>query len=208
MQKNKQYHYDAVENWLRSTSEKALLELKEKCEFYRLTSDGNSNYYPYECVVWVYNKGLDGKKLSYETIAQQLNITPNKAHESKWLGLYLLGYRGGVEHPARTKRVAEEIEQTWRKHLAELKDENKKSFKSVETQFSAPQQLVNNLEVLILQDSKRHIVLLSTEIAELDAVIEPIEKDLGELKKWRKRLETIRKLEQKSIDIIIAKASA
>lgn len=111
IKRSRQYKYDMVENWLRSTNEQSLLELKEKCCCWRKVS-GNNTYYPYECVVWVYSKGPDGRRMSYKAIAQELEITPKKAHESKWIGLYLLGYRA-ADHPPRTKRMAAAIEKAW-----------------------------------------------------------------------------------------------
>lgn len=183
-----------IENWLRGTHEKFLVELKEKCDFYKQTTEEN-NYYPYECVTWIYNKGPDGKRMSYEAVAKELGITPKKAHESKWVGLLLLGYRA-AEHPPRTKRIASEIERDWQTHLAEIKEAQKEITR--ERQPLSPIVVEENKEALfwenrILKDLVEHEELLKKEINELLSLIFPLRE---ELQKWESELRKCKKLVQ------------
>lgn len=177
-----------------------VVELKEKCAYYREVTQSN-DYYPYECVVWIYGKGPDGKRLSYETIAEELGITRNKAHESKWIGLLLIGYRA-ADHPVRTRIKAKEIEEIWQKRLDNDKLEAQKKLKSKVLEMPKQKEILFR-EDEILEDNFKHEEMLKKEIAELASIIIPkraeLEKWEAELQKYQKAVQIIQKIRKKLI---------
>ena len=199
VQKSKQYQYDVIRNWLCSTSNNSLAELKQKCEYYREVSE-NSEYHPYKCVVWVYDKGPDGRRCSYETIAQELGITEKKAHESKWIGLLLLGYKA-AEHPIRTRRKAQEIDQIWQEHLDAEKNDGQIKTEQLKESFVAPIK-IKDLEDEILKTARERRKIIAQEIEQIKALKDLNEKELAEWDRIRAVYEQLFEIEKKEEKII------
>lgn len=183
MQEKKEHLFGAIENWLRSTNIESLLELKEKCAYYRRMT-GDTEHYPYLCVVWQFNKGPDGQEWGEETIAKKLGITRRKVHESEWIGLHMLGWKA-KHSPAyeSRERVARKIDKHWHD---KLKAEKELRSERIETTIKAAETLREeekplSLEDEIVQGTKRRRVLIDERIEEIRVIQEPIEK---ELKDW------------------------
>lgn len=200
MKKRQEHLFGAIENWLRSTSAEDLLQLKEKCAYWRQQT-GNKEYYPYYCVVWQFNKGPEGQEWGEETIRKELNIPKRKVHESEWIGLHMLGWEAKRSSAyASRKRIADDINNHWRqkKELEKEAQRKKNEAKMRTVEALREKERIMSLEHEIVQDARSRRPLIDKRIEKIRLLKESLELE-KELEKWddyEKVWQRIREIEQ------------
>lgn len=200
VKQNEAHQFSAIKKRMLGISIAKLLELKEKCEYYRQTTNTNE-LYPYECVVWQFNIGPDAQDWGEKTIVQKLGITPHKVHESEWIGLHLLGWKV-QDRSAYSSRVrtAQAIEHCWlEKQKAEKKAHNSQKEERQECQEYVG---IKFLEDEILKTARERRKTIAQEIEQIRAIVKPLELELADWRKIQSVYEQLFEIEKKEEQII------